>query len=309
MTGRADRATAQRLSALVVVGALATGTSSTLMALADTSASTTTFYRCVYALPVLALVAARARSPRTSELPRRAAVAAGVLLGVDLVLWDYAITDLGAGLSTVVQDTQVLFVAAAAWLFLGDHISRRTVLLLPLVLLGVALVGGAAGAGTGGQNPVRGTVLALLSAAAYAGFILLLARCGSGDTHRAQFLLVATAATAGTAVMAGVFDGGLQLAPQWPSHGWLLLLALVTQVLGWLVIAASMAQVSAVLASVALLLQPVAAVVYARLLLDEIPNATQLVGVVVVLAGVGLIAVNEHRVANVPVLPNVREAA
>ncbi len=307
---RADeRMRLQRLSALVVVGALATGMSSTLMALADTSASTTTFYRCAYALPVLALVAARQRSPLKSRLPTQAAVAAGVLLGVDLILWDYAITDLGAGLSTVVQDTQVLFVAAAAWLFLGDRISGRTILLLPIVLLGVALVGGAAGSGAAGQHPVRGTVLALFSAAAYAGFILLLARCGSGDTQRTRFLLVATAATAGTAVLAGAFYRDLQLMPQWPSHGWLLLLALVTQVLGWLVIAACMAQVSAMLASVVLLLQPAAAVVFARLLLDEIPSTTQLVGVVVVLAGVGLIAVNEHRVATVPLLTNVRQAA
>jgi drug/metabolite transporter (DMT)-like permease len=86
--------------------------------------------------------------------------------------------------------------------------------------------------------------------------------------------------------MLGPVSGGLDLVPSWPAHGWLVLLALSSQVLGWLLISVSLPRVPAALTSVILLLQPVASVLLAAAVLDERPSAAQLLGCVIVLAGV-----------------------
>ena len=43
---------------------------------------------------------------------------AGLFLAIDLVLWNHAISDVGAGVATVIGNLQVLFVAVFAWLVL-----------------------------------------------------------------------------------------------------------------------------------------------------------------------------------------------
>ena len=74
--------------------------------------------------------------------------------------------------------------------------------------------------------------------------------------------------------------------PSWPAHGWLVTLALTSQVLGWLLISVSLPRVPAALTSVVLLLQPVASVLLAAAVLDERPSQVQLAGCVIVLVGV-----------------------
>ena len=101
-------------------------------------------------------------------------------------------------------------------------------------------------------------------------------------------LLDATAVAAVVSIAAGALVGDVDLVPSWPSHGWLLLLALTSQVLGWLLISVSLPRLPAALTSVLLLVQPIGAVLLAVLILGEEPSGLQLAGVAVVLAGVCL---------------------
>jgi drug/metabolite transporter (DMT)-like permease len=107
-------------------------------------------------------------------------------------------------------------------------------------------------------------------------------------------LFDATAVAAATSIALGPVSGGVDLVPHWPAHGWLLALALTSQVVGWLLIAVSLPRLPAVLTSLVLLLQPVAAVGLAAAVLDERPSAAQLTGCVVVLGGV-LVATTRGR--------------
>jgi drug/metabolite transporter (DMT)-like permease len=84
--------------------------------------------------------------------------------------------------------------------------------------------------------------------------------------------------------------GDAHLVPTWPSAGWLLLLALSSQVVGWLLISSSLPRLPAALTSVLLTLQPLCSVGLAALIFAESPSPLQLVGVALVLAallGVG----------------------
>ena len=200
---------------------------------------------------------------------------------------------MGAGLATVLGNLQVLVVGFAAWMLLGEKLHRSLFVALPLVLAGGMLISGVIGQDAYGEDPVLGVVFGVATSLAYAAFILLL-RQGSKDLRRvAGPLFHATSVSAGATLAYGALWGGLDLDPGWPSWGWLLLLALTSQVIGWLLISWSLPRLPAALTSIVLLLQPVGAMVLAAVVLEERPGATQLLGAGLILAGV-LVATSGH---------------
>ena len=86
--------------------------------------------------------------------------------------------------------------------------------------------------------------------------------------------------------MAGTLLGEVDLAPSWPAHGWLVTLALTSQVVGWLLIAVALPRLPASLTSVALTVQPVGSVLLGVVLVGEDPATLQLVGVAVIVAAI-----------------------
>jgi drug/metabolite transporter (DMT)-like permease len=269
-------------------GAACIASSATLVRLADVAPATAATFRCLYALPVLALIMLR-EDRRYGTRPARdrwLAAAAGVFFAIDLVLWHHAIAAVGAGIATVLGNLQVVFVGLIAWWLLHERPGPRLVAAVPVVLVGVVLISGVVGADAYGDDPAMGVVFGVGTSIAYAGFLLLLRR-GSHDLRRAAGpLFDATAVAAVVSIAMGPWSGGIDLVPAWPAHGWLVALALTSQVVGWLLIAVSLPRVPAVLTSVILLLQPVASVLLAAAVLAERPSPLQLLGCVIVLAGV-----------------------
>ncbi|HEX9995463.1 MAG TPA: DMT family transporter [Acidimicrobiales bacterium] len=271
-----------------VLGALCIASSGVLVRLADVSPTTAATFRCLYAVPMLAVVVltARGRHERRPLRSRLQAGLAGVLLSVDLVLWHHGIEKVGAGLATVLGNLQVVVVAGVAWALLGEHPGRSLFAALPVVLTGVVLISGVVGADAYGEDPVLGAVLCLLTSVAYSGFILVHRQVQRGTTGIAGPLLDAVVASAATSALIGAVMGDLDVTPAWPAHGWLALLALTAQVAGWLLISRSLTHLPAALTSVLLLIQPVAALGLAVVVVDEAPSPLQLAGCALILVGV-----------------------
>lgn len=274
---------------LAVAGALTIAFSGILVRLADVEPSTAAFFRCLYALPFLALLAWWERTrygPRPFQ-QRRLAWIAGLFFAADLVFWHHAIAAVGAGLGTVLANTQLILVGLAAWAILGEKPGARVLAAVPVVLTGIVLISGVVGADAYGNDPALGVIFGVLTAIAYSAFLLVL-RAGNRDLRRpAGPLFDATLSAAVGSAVAGAFLGELDLAPSWPAHGWLLLLAVSAQVAGWLVISVSLARLPAARTSLLLTIQPAAAVVFAMVLVDEQPSWVQLAGIAVVLGGIG----------------------
>jgi drug/metabolite transporter (DMT)-like permease len=288
MTGN-DRAGADRGALLLAgLGAACISASAILVKLAGTGAATTAFYRCLLALPLLGALAVaeqRRRGPRPLAV-RGGAIAAGLLLAVDLVLWNHAIAEVGAGIATVLGNLQVLFVALAAWVLFREPPGRRFLIALPVVLAGVVLVSGLIGDTTGGSHPLAGIAYGLGTSVAYAAFLLILRRTSAETPHVAGPLAEVTAGAALGSVLLGLAFGGLQLHIPWPSFGWLLLLSVTSQTIGWLLITSSLPRLPAAISSLTLLLQPAAAMFLAAIVLSERPTLVQIAGAVVVCTGV-----------------------
>ena len=275
-----------RVSALL--GALAIAFSSILVRLSHASPSTAAIFRCAFALPVLGLLAwVEDRRYGARQWPdRRMAVGAGVFFAADLILWHHSIEDVGAGLATVLANIQVVVVPLVAWAVLSERPSRRVLAALPIALLGVLLISGVLQSGAYGTDPKRGTAFGLAAGLAYVGFLLLLRRSGSDLRRVAGPLFEASAVATVVSVIAGLVFGVADLAPGWPDVGWLIVLALTSQVIGWLLITTSLPRLPAAITSLTLTVQPVGSVALAALILAEAPTAIQLAGVAIVLAAV-----------------------
>jgi drug/metabolite transporter (DMT)-like permease len=271
----------------VLVGAVVLAFSAILFRLSHVSASTGAFYRCVFAVPPLWILARLEARRYGRQKPRAMWLAwlAGAFFAADLILWHNGIEQVGAGLATVLGNTQVVMVGLLAWAILGERPHRSSFAAIPVVGVGVLLISGVLEQGAYGSNPGLGVLYGVLTAVAYSGFLLAL-REGSRDLRRpAGPLFTATFASAVGCAAIGAAIGDLDLTPSWSATGWLILLALSSQVLGWLLISNSLPRLPAVTTSILLTFQPVCSVIFAALIVDETPSLLQLGGAACILAG------------------------
>lgn len=280
---------------VALAGTVCISFSAILVALAAVTPTTAAFWRAAYAIPILIALhwLVRDRDTRSPRL-RVGAFLAGTLLGVDLFFWHNSIDRLGAGLATVAVHTQIVFVGTITWILYRHVPTRRTLLFGAVIFAGVALISGLGRADAFGAQPVSGAVFGVLAGLSYAGFMVVLqASNPNGAAPAVAALLDATIGTLGATVVLGLFTGDLSLTPSWPAHGWLVLLAIVAQVVGWALLAFALPRLPALAVSVIVLAQPMLAVVWGRVILDETLSTVQAIGVVLVLSG--LVAVNSQR--------------
>ncbi len=282
--------------AAALAGALIVSFSAIFFELSEVNAVTGSFFRAAYAVPVLVVLwlARRSEDKRPPRL-RWLALGAGIALGIDVVLWHTAINYIGTGLATLLANSQVVIVAVAAWLLQGERPTRRVLIAIPVVLVGIAMISGVGQEEAFGDDPLLGAALALVAAFFYAAFLLGYRASNTGGGPTAGPLLEATFGAAVASWAIGSVNGDLNLEPTWPGHGWLLALAIGAQVIAWLMIGYALPRLPAVETSTIILLQPAMTMVWGALIFDERPSSIQLAGAVLVLAGVGAVALARAR--------------
>ena len=299
------RALTEKPALGVLIGAFAIAFSGILYRKAEVSPSTGAFFRCLWALPPLWLLAVH-EDRRLGRRPmgvRRAAWLAGAFFAADLILWHYSIEYVGAGLATVLGNTQVVLVGLLAWAFFGERPARNSLLAIPIAMTGIILISGVLENGAYGDDPRLGAIYGLLTGIAYSGFLLAMRR-GSGERGRvAGPLYDATLASAICIVPIGLVIGDLDFRPGLEATAWLIVLALSSQVVGWLLITVSLGRLPTALTSVLLTLQPLLTVLFAALLLDERPSALQLVGAAAILAGLLIASVGRRGATMLEAVP------
>ncbi|NQV07879.1 DMT family transporter [bacterium] len=290
-------------------GIVAISFSAIFVQLAGLSPLTTAVFRGVYSIPLLAVIYLITRSGDARPLKARlVAGVAGLALAIDLTMWHISIDMIGAGVSTVLANTQVLWVALIGWLVYRERPSRTALVVIPVVLIGVAMISGLGRTDAYGDDPVAGALLGLGAGVMYAIFVLLLRESNRGHLAPAAGpLLDATIGMTLASIVIGLFDPDFSWAWEWPGHGWMIVFAIVSQVLGWMLISTALPRLPALDTSILLLLQPSGALVWAGLILSEQPSAMQWAGVAIVLAGV-VIAGTRGSVARERALTPAEEA-
>lgn len=239
--------------------------------------------RFVVAASVLGSLARR-------ELPRGRAAARGLALGAvvyaaEAGLFFASLTRMGAAPAELLLYAYPSLVVLGAVALRRERGSGRKVGALLLASAGVGLV--LLGAGAGSVDPL-GAALALASAAAYAGYILL------ADAIRLPPRALAALVCAGAAVsftLAGAVSGTLAL--DWSPAGWALVvgIAVASTVVPLTAFLAGMDRIGPGWASILSTLEPPVTVSLAFLAFGETLGALQLAGGALVLAAVAVLQV------------------
>ncbi|MBW3564486.1 MAG: DMT family transporter [Acidobacteria bacterium] len=275
-----------------ILGVVAISFSAVFVRLSEVSPSTAAVFRVGYALPILMIIYwfRRHRDQRTRR-ERMIAVIAGVALAVDFACWHRSIAMIGAGLATVLGNTQVVFVALAAWLFHRERPNRMALAFVPVVFFGVVLISGVFDERAWGTDPLGGAIFGVLTGLTYAAFLLIF-RVSNTATVAPPVgpLMDATFGALVASVLLIPTDRHFSWEISWPAHGWLLALAVTASVVGWLLISWVLPRLPALETSVILLVQPMLTVLWGWALLGEDLGIGQWIGVAVVLSGIGILS-------------------
>jgi drug/metabolite transporter (DMT)-like permease len=230
------------------------------------------------------------RALRGARLGRGAwsyAIGAGVLLAVHFATWISSISFTSIAASTTLVNTNPIWVALIAWLWLRQRPGGLTLAGIALAFAGGVVIA-LGDRSNPGSNPTLGNLLALLGALAASGYFLL-----GREAQRRGFgigLYAAVAYSTAAAVL-------LLLPPlfQAPFTGyppafylWVVLMALIPQLIGHTSFNWAVRWISPVIVTLVILLEPIGASLLAFALFGELPGPQVLAGAVVMLAGVVL---------------------
>ena len=278
------------------LGAMAISQSSPLAKLSGASPAVVTLFRGAVALPFLTLLARR-EGHAPARRDRALAILAGGLFALDLQCFHISIPLLGVALATVVPNAQVFIVGLFAALA-GERTPGRAIVAIPFALIGLLMLarvvdpfgGGVISTAvvSAGSDPALGVLWGIGAAAFYGLYLIITRRISTASSAVGPFTMLRDSALGTIAVSLLIAAlGGALLPPQiWPGVGWLVLLALISQVLGYPLINASIPHLPSVVGSVLLFVQPLMTLVAGVIIFGEIPSPGQLVGALVLFGGV-----------------------
>ena len=231
--------------------------------------------------------------PRAARKP---VLIAGVMFGLDLWLWHRSIILVGAGMATILGNTQVFWAAGLGRLLYGEKVAPRTVAAAALAFVGIVLLSGLASPSVSmTTDQLTGVLLGLVTGLSYAAYVLALRQAGNAWGAQRSSLRAAAlnlgwtlAVTATVLAVSAAFEGELAPPTGWKIWGWILLLGLGMNVGAWLVITAAAPLLPAATVALLLLLQPALATVWGAWAFDEVLQPLQLAGAVLALGAIVL---------------------
>src|SRR3989304_286993 len=125
---------------LAVLGIVGLAFCAGFVRLAEVSPATAAFFRAAYALPPLFLLwmMTRGGDHRPASM-RWMAGGRGLFLALDLTVWHRSIELIGAGLATVLANTQIVFVGLIAWAIHRERPTALAFATIPVVFGGGGL--------------------------------------------------------------------------------------------------------------------------------------------------------------------------
>ncbi len=287
MTGLDDQPGLSRTGAslCVGVGAALIGLAPIGLRLAQSEIDpqATAFWRFLFAIPALLIIAAIVRAP--IRKPGMLA-AAGVAFGAEIGVWHVALTLTTVANATLFSNMTPIIAVLAGWLLFKERIRGGFAIGACIALFGAALL--SLGKSDQGQAALIGDLLGLLSAVGYATYLIILSRARR-TVHVVPAMLVTTCFAMLVSLIASVALGE-RILPQSASIWALLIgLGLVVHVGGQGLIAMGIGALPIALSTVLLWIQPVAAAAFAWVLFGENLGPVALIGAALIVVGITIV--------------------
>ena len=239
-------------------GAILISLSPVWVKLVSVPPTTSGFYRvAIGSVTLLLLMFIAGRRLRFSNRIWVMLVGAGVFFSLDLFFWHRSIIYIGPGLSTLLANFQVFIMMITGVLLLRQAPTRAQLIAVPLALAGLAMIVGLDWRSLPDDYRL-GVVFGLLTAVAYAGYLLTLrsARLTATDPLPLSEVAVVSIVCSLLLGLSAWLEGVSLAVPTMSDAGWLLCYGVLSHSMGGLFLASSLPHVSTTEAGLALLLQP-----------------------------------------------------
>jgi len=240
------------------VGAALISLSPVWVKLVSVSPTTSGFYRVAIGGTALALyLLLSGQRLRLSKWMWWMLMIAAVFFALDLWFWHRSINYIGPGLSTLLANFQVFIMMFAGIVLLRQRPRLMQVIAVPLALLGLGMIVGLDWDSLP-EDYRLGVIFGLLTAVAYAGYLLTMRSIRGKSEHRlpAREIAVVSITVAVMLAVSALLEGESLAIATLSDAGWLLCYGLLSHGLGMMFIASSLPHVSTTEAGLALLLQP-----------------------------------------------------
>lgn len=288
---------------VIVFGILAVSTGSIFVRYAQTYAPSIVIaaYRMSLAtlfLAPVALIRHRVEITSIQGRDRWLAVGSGVFLALHFATWISSLQYTTVVSSVVLVSTAPLWVALLSPVTLKEPLTRAILIGMGLAFVGVIVVGisDICSIESGKlicpsfNDFVRGSafigdMLALAGAWMAAGYLLIGRKLRGGIALIPYiFVVYGIAAVVLIILMFGSGQSAVGYPPQ--TYVWLILLALVPQLMGHSSFNWALGYLSAAFVSITLLGEPIGSAILAYILLDETPTFLKIIGAILILAGI-----------------------
>ena len=272
--------------AILALGVAAVSTAAIFIRQADAPALVISALRLGLAsLPLLLIAGFR----RDRLLPRRGfrgalMLLSGLLLALHFAFWVASVQQTSVMTSVVLVTAAPLFVAVASGPLLGEKPGGAIWLGLAVAAAGaLVMVGEDIGAG---GDTLRGDLFALLGAMFAAAYFLVGRHLLGSGAAWLPYITVSYSTGAVILVLMAVLAGNAFTGYSNQAYFYILLLALVPQLIGHTAVNRSLGHLPAIAVALAIQGEPVGATILAALFLDEMPTLWSLCGAALVLIGV-----------------------
>jgi drug/metabolite transporter (DMT)-like permease len=260
--------------------------------------------RLAIATVVLAPIAIARHGTELRSLRRQEwllAALSGAFLALHFATWVSSLEYTTVASSVVLVSTGPLWVALLSPALLGERLAKGTLAGLALAIFGAIVIaageacswnGGIRCMGLGGiagRTSMLGNFLALAGAWAVSGYLILGRRLRLGLSLVSYIFLVYGFAALGL-LLAALFTRNLVLALPPETYCWIILLALVPQLIGHSTYNWALRYLPATFIAVTTLGEPIGSAMLAYFILHERPGLLLLLGAALILAGIFLAA-------------------
>ena len=243
-------------------------------------------WRLIFASLLMLPYALATHRQEIGNLSRRdlaLAAAAGVLLGLHFATWISSLDYTSVASSVVLVTTGPIFAGLGSWLLLGERPG-------PKLAAGILIAASGSIAVSWGdlaqsQSHLLGDLLALSGAVMIAGYFMIGRKLRARHSLVAYTTLVYTAAALALLAFALIGRQSL-LGFSLPAYGWMLLMALVPQLIGHSALNWALRHLSATYVAIVTLAEPIGSSVLAYIILREATSWSTAIGGAVILTGI-----------------------
>jgi drug/metabolite transporter (DMT)-like permease len=282
----------------VFLGAICIGLAPIFIKLLNMGPTTIGLYRCGLAalilVPLIWIWVGRGKQPAFNPLRWPAnlwkyVALAGVFFAFDLFVYNRSVIYCGAGMGTILGNTQVFYVSALGFLIHKEKMTARFLVAVFLAFIGIYLLVGIEAAPANEALYWDGVFFGFATGVFYTGYILSLKAMehAKGLIPTEQVFCLVSAISAFCLLLSSIWEGSL-VVPQGMQWLWTLGLVVISQIAGWLLITRNLSKVPVSRAGLVLITQPVVATIGGAILFKETLSPIQIAGVILSLAAIYL---------------------